>query len=52
MQARLACGSMVCFSFLQKKFHNAKFFVKKNGIFHPAGGDISFQGSVRVRRLI
>jgi hypothetical protein len=39
MEARFACGSMVLFHL----FHKVNVFVKKSGIFQPAGGDIPRQ---------
>jgi hypothetical protein len=42
--AQFACGSMVLFYlFSQKICTMCKFFVKKDGIFRPAGGDIPHQ---------
>ncbi len=43
MNGRLACGSMVLFFVFPKICTLCKFFRKKNGIFYPAGGDISRQ---------
>ncbi len=40
------------FSFSQKICTECKFFVKKPGIFRPAGGEISFWVSNRVTRVI
>ncbi len=44
MEARFTCGSMVLvFSFSQKCCTTCNIFVKKHGIFRPAGGDIPRQ---------
>jgi hypothetical protein len=53
MAARYACGSMVRFDlFSQKICIMCKFFVKKDGIFRPAGGRISCRVNNRVTRVI
>jgi len=39
------------FVFLQKICTKCKFFARKDGIFRPAGGDISFRGRDRVTRV-
>jgi hypothetical protein len=48
VEARLACGSMVLFYLFHKKIHTVNFFVKKNGIFRPAGGEMLCRVSERV----
>jgi hypothetical protein len=37
--------------FFTKILHNVQIFVKKDGIFHPAGGEMSFRVSDRVTRV-
>jgi hypothetical protein len=39
METRFACGSMVFLFLFHKKIHVVNFFVKKSGVFRPAGGD-------------
>jgi hypothetical protein len=49
MEACFACGSMVLFYLFSQKFCTmCKIFVKKDGFFRPAGGDMSFQVRNRV----
>jgi hypothetical protein len=53
MKAGFACGSMVLFFFFTKNVaQSATFFVKKHGIFRPAGGEICFRVSDRVTRVM
>jgi len=49
MEAGFACGSMVLlFSFSRTCGSRSHMFVKKNGLFRPAGREITFQVSDRV----
>jgi len=43
VMAGFACGSMILFSFFHKNLHFVQIFVKKDGFFRPAGGDMSFR---------
>ena len=52
MDAEFACGSMVLFIFIYKKFYKVKFFVNKEGFFRPAGGQILFRVRDRVTHII
>ena len=48
VEASFACGSVVLFFLFHKKIHVVNFFVKKNGLFRSAGGEIPFWVSNRV----
>jgi hypothetical protein len=48
MEARFACGSMVLLFLFHTFLHIVQKCMKKNEIFHPAGGDINFRVRDRV----
>jgi hypothetical protein len=53
MEARFACGSVVPdLSFSRNVGSKSQHFVKKNGIFRPAGGAMFFRVRNRVRCVI